>query len=162
MEGIIRGVIESGLRLTYRLRWLAPVLTRLFLGYFFLETGWGKIHNLGAFTQRFVEWGIPYPAFNAALSAYTEFLGGALTIAGLFTRAVSIAMIINMAVAVISVKFKDVHTLSDFAELDEPLYALGYFWLLMWGAGAVSLDYFLERFFRLPGWSESKPDSEAA
>jgi len=26
---------------------------------------------------------IPYPAFNAALSAYTEFLGGALTILGL-------------------------------------------------------------------------------
>jgi len=33
--------------------------------------------------MRFVLWKIPYPAFNAALSAYTEFLGGALTILGL-------------------------------------------------------------------------------
>jgi hypothetical protein len=29
---------------------------------------------------------------------------------------------------------------------------------MMWGAGAVSLDYFLERFLKLRGWSESKPD----
>lgn len=158
MNGIVRGPVEFGLRVTYRLRWLAPLLMRLFLGYFFLETGWGKIHNLSAFTQRFMAWGIPYPAFNAALSAYTEFFGGALTIAGLFMRPVSIAMIINMAVAIISVKFKDVHTLSDFAELDEPLYALGFFWLMMWGPGAVSLDYFIERVLNLPKWSESTPD----
>src|SRR5580700_1859680 len=129
-----------------RMRWLAPLLMRLFLGYFFMETGWGKIHNLDSFTQRFMQWGIPHPAFNAALSAYTEFIGGALTLAGLFQRFVSIPMIINMAVAIIGVKWKDVHGLSDFVELDEPLYALGFFWLMMWGAGAVSLDYFLERF----------------
>ena len=69
MEGILRSAIEFGLRLTYRLRWLAPLLMRLFLGYFFLETGWGKIHNLATFTQRFMEWGISLPAFNAALCA---------------------------------------------------------------------------------------------
>jgi len=158
MDGILHRMAEFALRLTHRLRWLAPLLMRLFLGYFFLETGWAKIHNLDSFTQRFMEWGIPHPAFNAALSAYTEFIGGALTLAGLFQRFVSIPMIINMAVAIISVKWKDVHGLSDFVELDEPLYALGFFWLMMWGAGAVSLDYFLERFLKLRGWSESKPD----
>jgi putative oxidoreductase len=159
MNGFLGRVVKSLLALTYRLRWLAPLLMRLFLGYFFLETGWGKVQNLATFTQRFVEWGIPYPAFNAALSAYTEFIGGALTIAGLFMRPVSIAMVINMAVAIISVKYKDVHTLSDFVELDEPLYGLGFFWLMMWGAGAVSLDYLVERLLKLPGWSESKPEA---
>ena len=84
--------------------WLAALLTRLFVGYFFFETGWAKLHNLEAFTMRFVEWGIPHPAFNAALSAYTECIGGALTIVGLATRFVSVAMIVNMAVAVIAVK----------------------------------------------------------
>ncbi len=158
MGGTIRRTVEFGLRLTYHLRWLAPLLMRLFLGYFFLETGWGKIHNLDAFTQRFIGWGIPHPAFNAALSAYTEFIGGALTIVGLFTRAISIPMIINMAVAVLTVKIKQVGGLNDFVELDEPLYALGFFWLMMAGPGAVSLDYLLERFLKLPGWSESKPD----
>jgi putative oxidoreductase len=158
---MMKTLIELGIRLTERLRWLAPLLMRLFLGYFFLETGWGKIHNLDAFAQRFAGWGIPHPAFNAALSAYTEFIGGAMTIAGLFMRVVSIPMIINMAVAILSVKIKDVHGLNDFVELDEPLYALGFFWLMMNGAGAVSLDYFIERFLRLRGWSQSRePTSE--
>ena len=86
---------------------------RLFVGYFFFETGWAKPHNLDTFTQRFAEWGIPYPAFNAALSAWTECLGGALTIAGLATRFVSVAMVINMIVAIVSVKLKNVSGLDD-------------------------------------------------
>ncbi|HLX37034.1 MAG TPA: DoxX family protein, partial [Candidatus Binataceae bacterium] len=112
--------------------------------------------NLDSFAQRFAAWGIPHPAFNAALSAYTEFIGGALTIAGLLMRVVSIPMIINMAVAVLSVKIKDVHGLNDFVELDEPLYALGFFWLMMNGAGAVSLDYLMERWLELRGWSQTR------
>jgi len=83
------------------LTWIPALLTRLFVGYFFFESGWSKIHNLDQFTQNFIGWGTPYPAFNAALSAYTECIGGALSIIGLATRFVSIAMIINMAVAII-------------------------------------------------------------
>lgn len=124
-----------------RLNWLPPLLLRLFVGYFFFETGWAKLHNLDAFTQRFQEWGIPYPAFNAALSAWTECLGGALTIAGFATRFVSVAMVINMIVAIVSVKLKSVSGLDDFVELDEPLYALSFVWLGFAGAGMVSLDY---------------------
>jgi putative oxidoreductase len=127
------------------LDWLALLLTRLFVGYFFFETGWAKIHNLDAFTARFTQWGIPDPAFNAALSAYTECIGGALTIAGLGTRLVSIPMIINMAVAVITVKLKSVAGLDDFVELDEPLYALAFVWLLVAGPGWASVDHLLSR-----------------
>ena len=120
--------------------WIPALLMRLFVGYFFMETGWGKIHNLAAFTTRFAQWGIPDPAFNAALSAYTEFLGGALTILGLGMRFVSIPMIINMIVAIITVKLKNVGGLDDFAELDEPLYALSFVWLFFSGAGWLSVD----------------------
>lgn len=123
-----------------QLDWLPPLLIRLFVGYFFFETGWAKLHNLAVFTQRFQEWGIPYPTFNAALSAWTECLGGALTMAGLATRFVSVAMVINMIVAIVAVKLKNVSGLDDFVELDEPLYALSFVWLGFTGAGAVSLD----------------------
>ena len=125
--------------------WIPALLMRLFVGYFFMETGWAKIHNLDAFTTRFAGWGIPYPAFNAALSAYTEFLGGALTILGLGMRFVSIPMIINMIVAILTVKLKNVGGLDDFAELDEPLYALSFVWLFFSGAGRLSVDGFLKR-----------------
>jgi putative oxidoreductase len=134
----------AGIRIAGGLRWLPPLLIRLYVGYFFFETGWSKIHHLSDFTQRFVGWGIPHPALNAALSAYTECIGGALTIAGLATRLVSIPMMINMAVAVLTVKIKNVTGLDDFVELDEPLYALCYFWLMIAGAGRVSVDYFLK------------------
>ncbi len=125
--------------------WIPALFTRLFVGYFFMETGWAKIHNLDSFTMRFAEWGIPHPAFNAALSAYTEFLGGALTIAGLGMRFVSIPMIINMIVAILSVKLKSVGGLDDFVELDEPLYALTFVWLFFSGAGWLSLDGLLKQ-----------------
>ncbi len=126
--------------------WLPALLMRLFVGYFFMETGWAKIHNLDAFATRFAGWGIPHPAFNAALSAYTEFLGGALTILGLGMRFVSIPMIINMFVAILTVKLKNVGGLDDFAELDEPLYALSFVWLFFSGAGWLSVDYLVRQF----------------
>ncbi len=135
--------------------WLAALLTRLFVGYFFFETGWAKVHSLDTFTMRFIEWGIPYPAFNAALSAYTECVGGALTIVRLATRFVSVAMIINMAVAVISVKMKTVAGLNDFVELDEPLYALVYLWLMISGAGWLSVDFVIRSAFRRPSSNSS-------
>jgi putative oxidoreductase len=132
-------------------QWLAALLVRLFVGYFFFETGWAKLHNLDAFTARFMQWGIPHPAFNAALSAYTECIGGALTMAGFATRLVSIPMMINMAVAIITVKMKSVTGLDDFVELDEPLYALAFFWLMISGPGWVSVDYLLRSSIGLSG-----------
>jgi putative oxidoreductase len=134
----------------WRLSWIPALLTRLFVGYFFFTSGWAKSHDLATFTKNFMEWGIPFPAFNAALSAYTEMIGGALTMVGLATRFVSVAMVINMAVAIISVKMKDVHTLTDFANLDEPLYALVYVWLMFSGAGWLSLDAICKRFIATP------------
>src|SRR5713101_10161557 len=135
----IRTQIERILGLINTKEWVAQLLVRLFVGYFFMETGWSKLHNLDGFAQRFAGWGIPYPYFNAALSAYTEFIGGLLTVCGIGTRLVSIPMIINMLVAILKVNVKHVTSLDDFVELDEPLYALAYLWLLLSGPGRVSV-----------------------
>ena len=140
---LVRAAFELFDRL-WAAAWIPALLTRLFGGYFFMETGWAKIHNLDAFTMRFAQWGIPYPAFNAALSGYTEFLGGALTIVGLGMRLVSIPMIINMIVAILTVKLKHISSLDDFVELDEPLYALSFVWLFFSGAGWLSIDGLLK------------------
>lgn len=131
-----------------RMQWLPPLLVRMFVGYFFIETGWGKVHNLTTLAERFAGWGIPFPAANAALSAYTELICGILVFLGLFTRLASVPMVINMVVATLSVKIKHVTGLDDFVELDEPLYALAFFWLIFSGPGFVSLDHFLWRRIR--------------
>ncbi len=140
--------IDDALRRLTNAQWVPQLLVRLFVGYFFLETGWGKIHDLDTFTERFVEWGIPAPAFNAALSGWTEFLGGLLIVLGLFTRPISIPLFINMLVATLSVKLKKVGGLDDFVELDEPLYALSFLWLFFSGPGWISLDHLLDKALR--------------
>ena len=153
--------IDEALRRLTRAQWVPQLLVRLFVGYFFLETGWGKIHNLEGMTERFTDWGIPLPAFNAALSGWTELLGGALVVLGLFTRLVSIPMFINMVVATVAVKLKKVGGLDDFVELDDPLYALSFLWLFFSGPGRVSLDRLLEKVLRRKYAAELGPQGQA-
>jgi len=137
------------LRLIRSLDWLAPLVVRLFFGYFWLETGWAKLHNLDQFTARFVDWQIPFPAFSATLSAGTEFIGGLLIMIGLFTRLTCIPMIFNMVVAIALVVIKNVHGFDDFVELDEFIYILIFFWLLIAGPGKVAVDTLVSRWLGL-------------
>ena len=136
-------LLEETLQRLSSFQWLAALLVRLFVGYFFFETGWGKLHNLDAFTARFVQWGIPHPAFNAALSAYTECIGG-----GAYPHRTRYAIGFNPnddqhGRGDCHGEMKSVTSLGDFVELDEPLYALTYFWLLVAGPGFVSGDYLI-------------------
>jgi putative oxidoreductase len=128
-----------------RSAWIPTLLVRLFVGYFFFVTGLAKVQSLEAMAARFGEWGIPYPAFSAALSGSTELVGGALITLGLLTRLASIPLALNMVVAIATVNIRRVSGLDDFVELSEPLYALVFLWLVFAGPGRVSLDAVLWR-----------------
>jgi putative oxidoreductase len=130
-------------------QWIPALLVRLFVGYFFFETGWAKIGNLDAMAERFTGWGIPFPVFSATLSAYTELIGGALVMLGLMTRLAAIPLGFNMVVAILVVNINRVSGLDEFVELSEPLYALLFLWLVFAGPGRASLDHLLWR--RLTG-----------
>jgi putative oxidoreductase len=123
--------------------WIPQLLVRLFVGYFFFETGLGKAQNLDAMTERFVGWGIPLPGLSVVLSVYTELIGGALLVLGLGTRLAAIPLLINMLIAILMVNIKNVTGVDDFVELDTPLYALFFLWLLFSGPGWVSFDHLL-------------------
>ena len=130
-----------------RSQWIPQLLIRLFLGYFFFETGWSKVGNLDAMAERFTGWGIPLPAFSAALSGYTELIGGALIMLGLATRLAAIPLGINMVVAILVVNIRKVSGLDEFVELSEPLYALCFVWLFFSGPGRLSLDHLFSTLF---------------
>jgi putative oxidoreductase len=125
--------------------WIGPLLLRLVFGYFWLETGWAKLNNLAFFTERFVEWGIPWPALSATVCAGTEFVGGALIMLGLATRLTMLPMIFNMLVALAVVVLPGISTLDEFVELDEVLYVAVFVWLLFAGPGRASLDHLIAR-----------------
>jgi putative oxidoreductase len=139
----IRRRVQKLIAALERSVWFPQLLVRLFVGYFFFETGWSKTQNLDAMTERFVGWGIPFPGVSVVLSVFTELIGGALLMLGLGTRLAAIPLLINMVVAIFTVNIRDVTGLDEFVELDTPLYALVFLWLLFSGPGAASLDHVL-------------------
>jgi len=128
------------LRVSAGLRWLPPTLTRLVIGWVFLQSGWGKLHSLEKVTAFFTQLGIPAPEFQAKLVACTELVCGALILVGLATRIATIPLMITMVVALMTALKSDIHGLSDLFGVSEFLYIALLAWLGVYGAGPLSLD----------------------
>lgn len=82
--------------------WLqAPLLLviRLYWGWSFAQTGWGKLTHLDRTAEFFASLGLPAAKLNAIAAGTTECAGGVLLALGLFTRFASPALIAVMAVA---------------------------------------------------------------
>ena len=86
--------------------WGGPVVLSLFLlliriiwGLQFFMAGKGKLLHIDKPIGFFRDLGIPAPVANAWLVSIVETFGGLLLIAGLGSRAVAVALTINMCVA---------------------------------------------------------------
>lgn len=88
-----------GTRLCEQLRSPLLLAIRLFWGWQFAVTGWGKLHNLDRVTEFFSSLGLPAPHTTAAFVGSVEFAGGILLAAGLASRVVSGVLLVNMTVA---------------------------------------------------------------
>jgi putative oxidoreductase len=79
----------------------SPMLlfVRLYWGFQFMQTGWGKLHNIPKIADYFASLNIPFPSANAHFIAGLEFFGGILLMLGLGTRLVALLMVGNMLVA---------------------------------------------------------------
>jgi putative oxidoreductase len=79
----------------------SPVLLalRLFWGWQFSQTGWGKLMHLDRTAGFFAGLGIPAPHLNAIMAGGTECLGGCLLVLGLYARLASVPLIATMLVA---------------------------------------------------------------
>ena len=122
---------------------LVPAATRLCLGTVFVQSGWGKLHDLPRVVEYFTSLGIPAPGLQAPFVAAVELLGGLLLLGGLFTRAAAVPLAATMVVALVTAKKADVHGLGDLFGTIEFLYLLALGQLAAFGSGPVSLDHFL-------------------
>jgi putative oxidoreductase len=120
------------------------LFVRLYWGWQFMQTGWGKLHNIAKVTEFFTTLGIPFPALNAHFIAGLELTGGILLVFGLASRLIAVPLTINMLVAYITADREAL--LSIFSDPDKFTAAAPYTFLaasmmvLIFGPGKFALD----------------------
>jgi putative oxidoreductase len=144
---LVQWLLEWPRQVAGYLQWLAPLFARITVGYVFLLSGWGKLHNLPQITENFISWGIPFPHLLTPFVSGVEFFGGLFLLLGLLTRISAGALGVTMIVAIRSAKWAEVDSLETLLGFDEFEYLALFLWLAIAGAGTVSLDHWLERRF---------------
>jgi putative oxidoreductase len=120
------------------------LLIRLYWGWQFAQTGWGKLQHIHRVIGFFSSLGIPHPGLVAPFVSAVEFVGGILLILGLLSRITGLVLAIDMFMA---------YWISDRAALHSILSDPGKFWnadpytfffasliVLVFGPGLFSLD----------------------
>ncbi len=119
---------------------LPLLFMRLVLAYGFYDPAIKKWNNMSDIISWFDSMGMPFPTINAYMAATTEITGVVLLTLGLFTRIISIPLMVVMLVAI-----NTVHWTNGFEAgnngFEIPLYYLiMLFTLTIYGGGKISLD----------------------
>lgn len=122
---------------------LPLLFMRLVLAYGFYVPAKNKWADISAIVDWFSSMNYPLPTLNAYLAAGAEAAGVVLLALGLFTRFISIPLMVVMLVAIFTV-----HAGNGFSAGDNgfeiPLYYfIMLFTLMVFGAGKISVDYFI-------------------
>lgn len=134
---------------------LSIVLARVALGVFFAISGGKKLFVASRTCQMYETLagaGIPLPHSTTYFVSSVEFIGGCLLVIGLLSSLCSAALIIDMTVAIITVRLATIRSgislldwLDDFLFLPETMYIIILIWLICSGPGRFSVD---DRIFR--------------
>lgn len=132
-----------------RLQPLALLVMRVALGAIMVGHGsqkvFGGLHHHAQFVAS-----LGLPAWTGYLSSFTEFIGGLLILAGLFTRVAALAICIDLAVAIWKVHFHNGLMANGGYEFPLAAATLA-FALIFLGAGPIALDH-----IRAAGGGKSK------
>ena len=131
----------------------AVLLVRVSIGLFFAISGANKLYTAGGIKPVYdtlVASKVPFPRQTAYFVSGVEFVCGSLVTVGFLSSPASVALLIDMIVAVLtnalSTLPKGLSPLSwldDFLYLPEVLYVLFFIWLICSGPGKFSADYWL-------------------
>lgn len=140
-------------------QWLALLIARISIGFFFIMSGYNKIfvNGVDSLADGFRESGIPFPLVNAWLNTLAQFLGGFALVLGLGTRIWSGVIGFAMIVASITVIIPEVIQ-DDIANAKssllfwgwfyyrpEPIYLTVFLLLGFVGPGKASLDHLIAK-----------------
>jgi putative oxidoreductase len=147
MTGLLNWLIVRSDDLARYFAWLPPLVARIVVGWVFLWSGWSKLHNLPKMIENFTEWGIPFPQFMTPFVSGIEFVGGLLLLLGLLTRFAAPPLVVVMIVAIASAKWEQVDSLETLLGFEEVAYMALFGWLAVAGAGPISLDWLIKRWW---------------
>jgi putative oxidoreductase len=127
------------------------LLVRLYWGWQFAQTGWGKLEHLSRVTGFFTQLGMPFPHVTAVWVSLLEFGGGILLAIGLVSRPVALLLAVDMLVAYLAA---DMASFTSFFSDPGKFYGADPFTflaaslvVLIFGPGRFALDSLLAKRF---------------
>jgi putative oxidoreductase len=122
---------------------------RLYWGWQFAQTGWGKLQHLPKVTGFFTSLGIPAPAFSAFSISWLELLGGIFLAVGLGSRVFGLLLAADMLVAYLTASRPALFSIfSDpgkFYADDAYTFLFASLLILIFGPGKFAIDELLLR-----------------
>ena len=146
-------LIQFALQGSSDLEQYAILLVRVSIGLFFAISGANKLFVAGGTKPVYdtlVKANVPFPHMTAYFVSSVEFVCGSLMVVGLLSSLASVALLVDMVVAVLTSALSTLPKglsffswLDDFLYLPEVLYVLFFIWLICSGPGRFSVDYWL-------------------
>jgi putative oxidoreductase len=120
---------------------------RLYWGWQFMQTGWGKLNDINKVVGLFTDLGIPAPALNGWFVSALELGGGFLLVLGLGSRLIALALAIDMIVAYITADrealFAFLSAPDKFSAAAPFTFLIASLIVLVFGPGKAAIDTFL-------------------
>jgi putative oxidoreductase len=125
---------------------------RLYWGFQFAQTGWGKLRHIEKIAGFFASLNIPFPAFSAHFISGLELIGGILLILGLGSRIIGFLLAGNMFVAYWTADHEALASIfSDpgkFYVADPYTFLFASLMILIFGPGLFAMDALIAKRFK--------------
>jgi putative oxidoreductase len=122
---------------------------RLYWGWQFAQSGWGRLHHISQATSFFASLNLPFPHATVVLISSLEFVGGILLVIGLASRLTGLLLAGDMFVAYLTADREALSSIfSDpgkFYGADPYTFLFAALIVLIFGAGLFSVDAWLSR-----------------
>jgi putative oxidoreductase len=132
----------------------SPLLlaVRLYWGWQFFQTGWGKLQDIAKVTDFFTGLGLPFPNVTAYIVGTSECIGGILLFLGLGSRLISLPLLADMVGAYVTADREALKAIfsepGKFYAADPYTFLFASLLILVFGPGKISVDAFIERLIR--------------
>lgn len=125
------------------------LVVRLYWGWQFFQTGWGKLQDIPKVVDFFTSLGLPFPNVTAYVVGASECVGGILLFLGSGSRLISLPLLADMVGAYLTADREALRAIfsepGKFYAADPYTFLFAALLILVFGPGKISLDSLLQR-----------------